>query len=94
MLEAVHGVGELLESGWRPRRTIIFGSWDAEEHGLVGSTEWVEQHAVELNTAVAYFNMDVAVAGSDFGASASATLKDFVRDVTRSRSQPQGWFRV
>ena len=40
MLETVHGIGELIKAGWRPKRTIVFGSWDAEEQGLVGSTEW------------------------------------------------------
>ena len=54
--------------GWRPKRTIVFCSWDAEEEGLIGSTEWVEQHWPNLNHAVAYFNVDVAVAGPDFGA--------------------------
>ena len=44
MLEAVHGIGELLRSGWKPKRTLVFGSWDGEEEGLMGSTEWVEQN--------------------------------------------------
>ena len=48
MLESVHGIGELLKSGWKPKRTIVFGSWDAEEEGLIGSTEWGEQHEAEL----------------------------------------------
>ena len=48
MLESVHGVGALLRQGWRPKRTIVFCSWDAEEEGLIGSTEWVEQHAKAL----------------------------------------------
>ena len=61
MLESVHGVGELLKSGWRPKRTIVFCSWDAEEEGLIGSTEWVEDHMAALKNAVAYFNMDVGV---------------------------------
>ena len=47
-LEAVHGVGELLKTGWRPKRTLVFASWDAEEEGLIGSTEFAEQHAKEL----------------------------------------------
>src|ERR1700680_479749 len=42
MLEAVHGIGELLKSGWKPKRTVVFGSWDAEEEGLIGATEWAE----------------------------------------------------
>jgi N-acetylated-alpha-linked acidic dipeptidase len=90
MLEAVHGVGELLKAGWKPKRTIIFGSWDAEEFGLIGSTEWAEQHQEELRQAVAYFNMDVAVCGSKFGASAVPSLKQFIRDVAVSVASPQG----
>ncbi len=90
MLESVHGIGALLKQGWRPKRTIVFCSWDAEEEGLIGSTEWVEQHGDELEKAVAYFNVDVAVAGPDFGASAVPSLKEFVRDVTRDVPSPLG----
>jgi N-acetylated-alpha-linked acidic dipeptidase len=90
MLESVHGIGALLQQGWRPKRTIVFCSWDAEEQGLIGSTEWVEQHAGALEKAVAYFNVDVAVSGPDFSASAVPSLKDFVRDVTRAVPSPQG----
>lgn len=82
MLESVRGVGDLLKGGWRPKRTIIFASWDAEEEGLIGSTEWAEAHAAELTHAVAYFNMDVGVSGPDFEASAVPSLKQFVREVT------------
>ena len=64
MLESVHGIGELLKSGWKPKRTIVFCSWDGEEEGLMGSTEWVEQHEAELRHAPAYFNVDVAVSGT------------------------------
>lgn len=90
MLESVHGIGELLKTGWRPKRTIVFGSWDAEEEGLMGSTEWVEQHANELSNAAAYFNMDVAVSGPRFGASAVPSLKAFVREATRAVPSPDG----
>jgi N-acetylated-alpha-linked acidic dipeptidase len=90
MLEAVHGIGVLLKDGWRPKRTILFCSWDAEEEGLIGSTEWVEQHAQTLDHAVAYFNTDVGVAGPDFNASAVPSLKQFVRDVTKSVPSPLG----
>ncbi|HEV2402450.1 MAG TPA: M28 family metallopeptidase [Candidatus Sulfotelmatobacter sp.] len=83
MLEAVHGVGELLNSGWKPNRTLVFASWDGEEEGLIGSTEWVEQHEAELRNSPAYFNVDVAVSGPKFGASAVPSLKQFVRDVTK-----------
>jgi N-acetylated-alpha-linked acidic dipeptidase len=90
MLEAVHGVGDLLKSGWRPKRTLIFASWDGEEEGLMGSTEWVEQHETELANAAAYFNMDVAVSGPKFGASAVPSIKQFLRDVTKVVPSPKG----
>lgn len=89
-LEAVHGIGQLLKTGWRPRRTLVFASWDAEEFGLVGSTEWGEQHEHELANAAVYFNMDVAVAGPKFGASAVPSLKQFLRDVTKAVPAPKG----
>lgn len=84
MLETVHGIGALLKQGWRPKRTLIFCSWDAEEEGLIGSTEWVEQHMDTLSRAVAYFNMDVGVAGPNFSASAVPSLKQFIREVTQA----------
>ncbi len=90
MLETVHGIGELLKAGWRPKRTLVFGSWDAEEEGLIGSTEWGEQHAPELEHAVAYLNMDAAVSGPDFSASAVPSLKEFVRQVSRDVASPAG----
>jgi N-acetylated-alpha-linked acidic dipeptidase len=88
MLEAVHGIGALLRQGWRPRRTIVFCSWDAEEEGLIGSTEWVEQQGRALDRAVAYFNVDVAVSGPNFSASAVPSLKEFVRNIARSVPSP------
>jgi len=90
MLESVHGIGELLKSGWRPQRTIVFASWDAEEEGLIGSTEYTEQYTKQLKNAVAYFNMDVGVAGPDFGASSVPSLKQFLRDVARGVPSPKG----
>jgi N-acetylated-alpha-linked acidic dipeptidase len=90
MLETVHGLGELLKSGWKPKRTIVFGSWDAEEFGLIGSTEWGEQHADELANADAYFNMDVAVSGPKFGASSVPSLKQFLRDISTAIPSPAG----
>ncbi len=90
MLESVHGMGDLLHSGWKPKRTLIFCSWDGEEEGLMGSTEWAEQHASELANAGAYFNVDVAVSGPKFGASAVPSLKQFVREVTKAVPSPKG----
>lgn len=89
-LEAVRGIGQLLKTGWRPKRTIVFASWDAEEQGMVGSTEWAEKHAKELNGAVAYFNMDVAVTGPNFAAASVPSLKQFMRDVAKSVPSPEG----
>ena len=88
MLEAIHGIAVLLKQGWRPKRTLIFCSWDAEEEGLIGSTEWVEQHGDEMGRVVAYFNTDVGVAGPDFNAAAVPSLKQFVRQVTQAVPSP------
>jgi N-acetylated-alpha-linked acidic dipeptidase len=90
MLEAVHGVGVLLAQGWKPRRTLFFCSWDAEEEGLIGSTEWAEEHAKQLAHAVAYINTDASVSGPHFEASAVPSLKQFVREVTMEVASPKG----
>jgi N-acetylated-alpha-linked acidic dipeptidase len=90
MLETVHGLGELIKQGWKPDRTIVFGSWDAEEEGLIGSTEWGEQNERQLARAAAYFNIDVAVSGPNFNAAAVPSLKGFVRDVTKFVPSPKG----
>jgi N-acetylated-alpha-linked acidic dipeptidase len=95
MLEAVHGLGVLLHQGWRPRRTIVIASWDAEEEGLIGSTEWVEQNLAAQHTAdpihaVAYFNTDVAVSGPDFKAAAVPSLRGFLREIAAEVPSPAG----
>jgi N-acetylated-alpha-linked acidic dipeptidase len=90
MLEVVHGFGELLKQGWKPRRTIILCSWDAEEYGLIGSTEWAEEMADELRTkAVAYLNLDAAVSGPHFGASSVPSLWKLMRGATRDIKDPK-----
>ncbi|KAK4222873.1 putative glutamate carboxypeptidase 2 [Podospora fimiseda] len=64
LTELAKAFSKLTQKGWKPRRNIVFASWDAEEYGLVGSTEWVEEHVNWLTeTAVAYLNIDVAVSG-------------------------------
>ena len=90
MLEAVHGIGGLLAQGWKPRRSIYFCSWDAEEEGLIGSTEWAEEHAKQLAHAVVYINTDASVSGVHFEASAVPSLKQFVREVTMEVASPKG----
>lgn len=90
MLEVARGFGELLKQGWKPRRTIVFCSWDAEEYGLVGSTEWAEELAAELRTkAVAYLNLDAAVSGVHFGASSVPSLWKLMRAATRDVKDPK-----
>jgi N-acetylated-alpha-linked acidic dipeptidase len=89
MLEVARALGELVRSGWKPRRTILICHWDGEEPGLIGSTEWVEANQAELQEkAVAYINTDVGVTGVNFGASATPSLSELVRDVTRDITDP------
>ncbi|XP_070577786.1 putative N-acetylated-alpha-linked acidic dipeptidase [Ptychodera flava] len=64
MLELSRAFGKLMKDGWRPRRSIMFCSWGAEEYGLIGSSEWVEEFAKNLGArSVAYINVDIAVSG-------------------------------
>lgn len=95
MLETARAFGELERSGWKPRRTIVICNWDGEEPGLIGSTEWVEGNQAELQQkAVAYINTDVGVTGPNFGASATPSLSELVRDVTRDITDPNSGHRI
>jgi N-acetylated-alpha-linked acidic dipeptidase len=88
-LEEARALGELLKQGWKPRRTIIYCAWDGEEPGLLGSTEWVEEHGVELNQhAVVYINSDSNSRGFLF-ASGSHTLEPMVNAVARDIQDPE-----
>lgn len=90
MLEAARAFGQLMKAGWKPRRTILLCSWDAEEYGLIGSTEWAEELAAELKEkAVAYLNMDVGVSGANFGASSVPSLWKLIRGATRDVRDPK-----
>ncbi|MGA9994140.1 MAG: M28 family metallopeptidase [Pyrinomonadaceae bacterium] len=90
MLELGAGLGKLLKAGWKPRRSIILCSWDGEEQGLIGSTEWAEENAEELKTkAVAYLNMDAAVSGPQFGASSVPTMWKLIRAAARDVNDPK-----
>jgi N-acetylated-alpha-linked acidic dipeptidase len=90
MLESARAFGSLLKKGWKPRRTILLCSWDGEEYGLLGSTEWVEEHADELKQkAVAYLNVDSAVSGPHFGASSVPSLWKLIRAATRDIKDPK-----
>ena len=89
LLEEARALGELLHQGWRPRRTIIYAAWDGEEPMLLGSTEWVEQHADELRKhAVAYINSDTNGRGY-LRASGSHTLQHFINEVAASIPDPE-----
>jgi len=90
MLEMARGLGEALKAGWKPRRKLILASWDGEEYGLVGSTEWVENLAEELGAkGVAYINVDSAVSGPDFGAAGVPTLRDLIVSVASCLEEPR-----
>ncbi len=90
MLEAARSFGQLLKQGWKPRRTIVLCSWDGEEYGLLGSTEWAEEYADELKAkAVAYLNVDVAVSGPNFNASSVPSLWRLIRGSTQDVRDPK-----
>ncbi|KAJ7230581.1 hypothetical protein GGX14DRAFT_411473, partial [Mycena pura] len=87
--EVVRGYGALLSAGWRPLRTIVFASWDAEEFGLIGSTEYGEDFADWLAAhAVAYINVDGSAQGSRFDANASPSLSHLIAQTARDVPHP------
>ena len=90
LLEVAKSFGELAQQHIRPKRTIVFASWDAEEFGILGSTEWVEHLKKELREkAVAYLNVDISATGPKFYASAIPSLKQLVRDVAQEVIDPR-----
>jgi N-acetylated-alpha-linked acidic dipeptidase len=91
MMELTRALGKLAKSGARPRRTIVVCSWDGEEVGLTGSTEWGEQFADELRKkAVAYINVDSSTSGPNFHGQAVASLAPMLVETTRSLQDPSG----
>ena len=91
MMEMTRAFGTLLKQGVRPRRTLVFCSWDGEEVGLTGSTEWGEQFSEELQKkAVAYINVDSSVSGPDFDGSAVGSLAPMLIETTHSLEDPSG----
>lgn len=88
-LEEARAISELVKSGWKPKRTIVYAAWDGEEPGLLGSTEWVETHAAELkDKAAVYINSDSNGRGF-LGVGGSHTLEKFVNEVAADVSDPQ-----
>ena len=89
MLEEAKAIGELLKTGWRPKRTIVYCSWDGEEQALLGSTEFAEEHAKELQQkAVIYVNTDANGRGF-LGAGGSHALQPLVDEISKTVTDPQ-----
>ena len=89
LLSLSETLGKLKDEGYAPKRSILIGHWDAEEHGVIGSTEWVEQMRDELNAkGVVYMNFDGAVSGKGFGASSAPTLKKLLVEASKDVKYP------
>ncbi len=89
LVELARTLGELHRAGWRPRRTILLASWDAEEFAMTSSTEWGEQHQEWLRQhAVAYLNVDSAASGPNLSVSAVPALNQLLDDVARTVKDP------
>ena len=95
MLETARVFGKMLKKGWRPDRTLVFASWDGEEYGLLGSTEFVEEKAAILNkTLIAYINIDQGAYGRNFLASATPSLQTLIRQVAKTVVDPKSGKRL
>ncbi len=98
-LETCRAIGAAVKAGWKPRRTLVYASWDAEEYGLVGSTEWADDHAKELDEkAVMLLNVDSAVGGQELDMDGVPSMRDMlldaaaaVTDVRSGKSLRQVW---
>ena len=89
LLEEAQAIGQLVKTGWKPKRTIVYCAWDAEEPGLIGSTEWVEDHAAELQQkAVVYINSDSNGRGF-LGVEGSHALETLITEISKDVEDPQ-----
>uniref|UniRef100_A0A2P2LPN3 glutamate carboxypeptidase II n=1 Tax=Rhizophora mucronata TaxID=61149 RepID=A0A2P2LPN3_RHIMU len=89
LLEVAERLRKLQKRGWKPRRTIVLCNWDAEEYGLIGSTEWVEDNREMLTSrTVAYLNVDSAVYGAGFHASATPQLDELLKQAAQQVKDP------
>lgn len=89
LLSLSETLGKLKDKGYAPKRSILIGHWDAEEHGVIGSTEWVEQMRDQLNAkGVVYMNFDGGVSGKNFNASAAPTLKKLLIETSKKIQYP------
>jgi N-acetylated-alpha-linked acidic dipeptidase len=90
VMELAEAMSRLVRDGWRPKRTILFASWDAEEFSLISSTEWAEEQAQRLSEhAVAYLNLDAAVSGAHFSATAVPSLNRVMTEVVQAVKDPR-----
>ena len=89
LLSLSETLGKLKKKGYAPKRSILIGHWDAEEHGVIGSSEWVEQMKNQLNAkGVVYMNFDGGVSGKNFGVSAAPTLKKLLIEISKKVNYP------
>lgn len=89
-MEMCRALGSAVKHGWKPKRTLVYASWDAEEYGLVGSTEWAEEHAKELDAkAIMMLNIDSAVSGPTLKMDGVPSLRDLMLDVAGSITDPR-----
>ncbi|MDN3204560.1 M28 family peptidase [Algoriphagus sediminis] len=89
LLTLSEALGDLIDNGGELKRSVMIAHWDAEEHGVIGSTEWVEQFKKELGAnAVTYMNFDAAVSGKNFNASSAPTMKKVITEATKAVQYP------
>jgi N-acetylated-alpha-linked acidic dipeptidase len=89
-LETCRALGAAVKNGWKPRRTLMYASWDAEEYGLVGSTEWAEEHKAELDwMALLVLNVDSAVSGPELEMGGVPSLRDLALNAAESLNDPR-----
>jgi N-acetylated-alpha-linked acidic dipeptidase len=89
-LEMCRALGTAVKNGWKPRRTLVYASWDAEEYGLVGSTEWAEEHASTVDQKVALLlNVDSAVSGRELDMGGVPSLRDLALDAAGAINDPR-----
>lgn len=90
LLEIARSFGKMREAGWKPTRTILLASWDGEEYGLLGSTEWVEANAPWLEaSALAYLNVDVGARSPVFSVAANPLLQDVIHGALKKVIDPK-----
>ncbi|TDD52433.1 M28 family peptidase [Saccharopolyspora elongata] len=90
LMEAARALAELRDRGWQPERTIVLAGWDGEEYGLLGATEWVEQHRADLlENALVYLNMDGAGGGKNFSAGSVPALDAVLADIAKDVRDPE-----